>query len=604
MSGIHQISQPVSLTKAYTPTLAPTGEGRMGERVVAQGTGATARAGHVKTTWERFTSRFKHGASKFVDAFKGKSSTQDRQNTRFNARHEVLGLRVKNLVSDLAKGTKTGAENANTLATIRNDVKLLHEDAPWTTREKLLSSRMDVELSGLSGEELAHVHDSLRTADTSGLTAKDKADLQTMQRAVVRQQLSRSPEMGELIGAINRGDPSDISGTDTLVRKSKEMVTQGKTALQGLGLPHEGNNEDVVGGAIRLRLQRDGLTGPQLGGMNRNILNVEHLLKLEKGGARKGEISTHHPELRILSRAVREEFIKTKATGFTDDNLKTRMKVLGAGAAHQVTKGSYEVGGEKVGKVHKHDDEELIHPSGGRFGAPRAIGLDQSNPRLLERAVVTSEFDKSLGFNVSVGTDFSQHRGEIGIVMDLAKGSTAANTVAVPPGDGVVQRDLAKLQLLDCLTGQGDRHNSNYMIEKGPGGQVLGVKAIDSDFCLGPEPDDALKLVGDERCHLPGLPPVIDTDMRDSIRRMDDGEIDRLMGDMFDDATVQAAKDRLAALKEHVNTLERDGNIISPGDWGKPETTIKLEAQKDGKPTNYWARDHHVFERPFDLGFD
>ena len=141
------------------------------------------------------------------------------------------------------------------------------------------------------------------------------------------------------------------------------------------------------------------------------------------------------------------------------------------------------------------------------------------------------------------------------------------------------------------------------MIEVGHDGNATSVKAIDSDFCLGPEPGDPKDMVGKHGVHLPGLPPVIDTDMRDATNHMDDGDIDRIMGDMFDDKSVQAAKDRLAALKTHVTNLGLNGNIIAPDQWGSEATTRKLKAPENGEPTNYWARDRRYFERAYELTF-
>ena len=51
-----------------------------------------------------------------------------------------------------------------------------------------------MELGKLSDDQLTEVSKQLASADTSRLTDKDKVDLQTMQRAVLRQQLARSPE--------------------------------------------------------------------------------------------------------------------------------------------------------------------------------------------------------------------------------------------------------------------------------------------------------------------------------------------------------------------------------------------------------------------------
>ena len=48
-------------------------------------------------------------------------------------------------------------------------------------------------------------------------------------------------------------------------------------------------------------------------------------------------------------------------------------------------------------------------------------------------------------------------------------------------------RELTKLQLLDQLTGQGDRHRGNYFVDiQGSGNKVtVKVTGIDNDLCFG-----------------------------------------------------------------------------------------------------------------------
>ncbi|MES2596697.1 MAG: hypothetical protein V4662_15250 [Verrucomicrobiota bacterium] len=613
------VTQANSLSISYAPMLPQVqpgsiGEGgdkRLGGMKAEEGSGGIQRAFTPKTTWERFTSRLKHGfqGAKF-DSDKGATQAA----TRFNTRHKEFSGKVESLVGRLASGKNSDVSDPDMMATLRNDVKVMHRNAPWASRTDLLSTRMDVELGKLSDKELTEVSKQLASADTSRLTDKDKVDLQTMQRAVLRQQLARSPEMGTMLGTINHAAPSDVSARTTLLTQLKGLETQVGQGLDGLHVPHKGKNEDILSGAMTIALQRAGHTPTEIGGMNRNLLNVERQVCLDKradkGGGEVPEIASFQPRLRMLGRAVREEYLQTNVTTFKDDNLRSRMKPIGSGAAHTVSKGEYQSGAKDVSRVHKYDDEQLVHPDGGRFGAPAKLGIDQSNPKLLERAVVTSKLDARLGFNVSVGTDFAHHQGQTGIVMELAKGETAKDTVGVKGNPGVAQKEMMKLQLLDIITAQADRHHGNYMVEKNDAGEVTGVKAIDSDFCMGPEPDDAADIVGRHGVHLPGMPPVIDSDMAKAIRGLSDDDLAGLCGDMFDDETLAAAKNRLANLKTHINTLESQGRIISPDDWGKPEVTKRLTETTVGvqdrhgkikqEPTSYWQRDYPSMEREFD----
>lgn len=614
------IKQAVSLSTLYVSNAVTTGSTPspqgLGGKSVESSQDGVARAFRTKGTWDRFKSRTSHGFKQFKDVFTSKDQTADSRAARFNARHEKFSGKVANWVAGLATGGRGDLESADVLATLRNDVKLLNRDAPWAKRDQIFSTRLDIELSKLSGPELAKVADHLKTADRSSLTSKDKADLDTLSRAVVRQQLVRSDRMDNLLGEIDHTAPGSLAKEKALFGQLDEAMKFVNEQLADLNVParDNGRNEDILGPAVRMKLRQG--DSAKLPGMNRNLLNLERALRIDAQNSKKnGEIATNKPELRVLARAVRDEFLQGKVSDFQDTRLRSRLKVLGAGAAHQVTKGTYEkMDGTRENRVHKYDDEELVHPRGGRFAAPEKLGLDQTNPRLLERAVVTSKYDEILKFEVSVGTNFARHEDQVGIVMQLAPGQTAGGVRGVVGSAALAQREMIKLQLLDSLTGQADRHSGNYMVQV-TNGEVTGVKAIDSDFCMGPQPGDPEDIVGRHGVHLPHLPPVVDKDMARAIRTMTHDDIEIMCDHMFDDETVQAAKDRLDAVKDHLDKLEKEGNLIDPQDWGTDKTTKILtdtlvETVRDGKPrkefTSYWQRDYPHMTRPLfeeDFGF-
>lgn len=603
------IRQPVSLSTQYAPKMVtvegPKAQG-LGGKDAEPAAGGIGRAFREKGTWDRFKSRVSHGFQQFKEVFVSSDKTADSRAARFNARHDKFSAKVENLVARMAAGNVSDLESADVMATLRNDVKLLNRDAPWAQRDQIFSTRLDIELSKLSPADLTQVADQLKRADRSGLTGKDKVDLETLARAVVRQQIARSDTMAALLGGIDHAKPGNVgnkAALETLLDTTQKNIS---AQLADLGVPdrHDGRNEDILGGAIRMQLRAGDKA--QLPGMNRNLLNLEMALR---GDAIKGkkddEIATHKPAFRVLARAVREEFLQTRVGEFQDVSLRSRLKVLGAGAAHEVTKGTYErTDGTRESRVHKYDDEELIHPSGGRFAAPAKLGIDQTNPRLLERAVVTSKYDDRLGFKVSVGTTFAKHNDQVGIVMQLAAGTTASNVFGVRGNPGVAQREMIKLQLLDSLTGQADRHRGNYMVDVNEHREIVGVKAIDSDFCMGKDPAHSDWIVGRSGVHLTMLPPVVDREMARAIRAMTHDDIVAMCDDMFDDETIKSAQSRLDSVKEHLDELEKEGNIIDPKDWGSDETTKILrethgQVKRDGKMvqvcTSYWQRDADSF---------
>lgn len=608
------VTQANSLTKSYdnlplqkTDEPPKTGE-LLGGMKAEKGKGALPRAYATKTKWERFTSRVKQGWNNLTTSTNNDKGVTQRAE-RFNARHQVFSGKIKELVSQLVQGNNSDVSNPDILATLRNDVKAMHRDESWASRKDLLSTRLDVELGKLSNEELETVAKQLASADQSQLTSKDKADLQQMQRAVVRQQLARSPEMQTLMGKIDPQHPSDVSNRQDLLEDLASMKQNVTNQLRDLSVENHTQIQDILAGAFSISLRAMPNKNAVIGGMNRNLLNVEYAVRKDRSELSKNkpieyvEIAKIHPELRMLTRAVREEFLFNMSDVFTDGNLRSRMKVIGSGAAHTVSKGSYEVGGHNIDQVHKYDDEELVHPEGGRFGAPRRLGIDQSNPRLLERAVFTSKLDHELNFKVCVGTNFASHHGQIGIVMDLASGHVASDTlVGFTENQAVSQRELTKLHLLDILTGQGDRHGQNYMVQTTKK-NTTGVKAIDSDFCMGPEPHDINDLMGSQSIHLPGLPPVVDTDMAFAINSLTKESLADLCGDMFDDASIEAAQSRLQQLQDHIQVLNDNGCVISPDDWGKPlATKLLTEAthhSEEGRHMSYWQRDYENMRAMF-----
>ncbi len=628
------VTQTVSLSKSYAPVESKPveqSESKLSGKSVESSDKGIGRSFHVKTGWDRFRSRVGQTFKRIGDFFCKKDTEASSRATRFNARHEKFSGKVENLVARLVKGDLSDVQDPDVLATLRNDVKHMHSDAPWAGRRDLLSTRLDVELSKLSDKEIDTIADKLKTADLTRLTDKDKTDFTTLVRAVARQQVARGTEMTTLLGKIDHEHPSKLDTASELLdqlpvveKKLSDVLDGFSDSLPGLdkGKLKEGLSDVMLGETMSIRLKSGDPSSDKLPGMNRNLLNIGLAVRKQavKEGTTKGlgysDMQKLNPQLRLLSRAVREEFLKSKITDFTDSSLKSRLKVLGSGAAHEVTKGTYESGS----RVHKYDDETtLFQREDGehRFTAPSHLGLDQSDPRLLERSVVTSKYDEKLGFDVCVKTDFALHHGKLGIVMELAPGRTANSVMGLDGDPAIAQRELTKLQLLDSLTGQGDRHRGNYMVEYDKNRNITGIKGIDSDFAMGPEPGDPKDVVGKGGIHLTHLPPIVDSDMAKAIRAMTDEDIEEMCGDMFDDDTIKAAKGRLAAVKAHIDELEKNGKIISPDDWGKKDVTETLEktlvevkkketVEKNGKistlmsfvseRTSYWQRDHKVLE--------
>jgi hypothetical protein len=174
--------------------------------------------------------------------------------------------------------------------------------------------------------------------------------------------------------------------------------------------------------------------------------------------------------------------------------------------------------------------------------------------------------------------------------MDKAPGKTGLKTDPSLFDDPQVRRELTKLQLLDALTGQGDRHGNNYFIHKDSNGQVT-VTGIDNDQCLGAKLTDPNGIARGETDDTYGfrgvsLPMVIDTEMAAAFDQLTPDDLDDLLGDKLTSDEVNAAKQRLQGIKDHIDSLRRSNFVIAPTAWSSDIVTM-LSTPGD----SYFVRD-------------
>ena len=604
--GRLDVHQPVSLDKAYAP---PPSSGQLRGQSVQQGSGGIDRTTQPQTGWERFTDRVSHKFSRMGDAFCGKDTTADRRAQRFNAQHEQFSKDVHSLVGQLKSGDTKNVSNHEVLSTLRNEARLMRRDVEHVAKGQALSTRMDVELSSLSDTDLQAVKDSLSGVSREGLSKKDLRMLDTMLTSVVKHELARGDKTTALLQHITSLKPGVDGDRELLMTRLGDLQKTAEKSLTDLGVKDpKGMAGGILNDIAKLRLQHDGSDGQQMKVLNEKLLDVGQTLQLSNPKGRGAyDMERQHPLLRDVSRGVRDSYLKSLATTYTDDKQLSRNVTLGAGAVHVVTRATYQVGTQQKEMVHKFDDPRLDKYD--NLYAMAAVKLQRSDPRLLERAVFASHLDKELGFNASVGTEFAQHQGEVGIVMEKAGGKTAhsisSNQPPISnPNDKELQRGLINLQLEDAILGQGDRHGGNYLIDVAPDGSVRSVKGIDNDFCMG------LTKTQKDSAGLPatvGLPPIIDSDMYKAVMAMDDSTIDRLANGMFSKEVLDDAKARLKEVKDHCTELQKQGKVIDPDHWGTTQVTkILEETRRTETPphgrtsTSYWQRDKHHFQEDFD----
>ncbi len=279
-------------------------------------------------------------------------------------------------------------------------------------------------------------------------------------------------------------------------------------------------------------------------------------------------------------------------------------KKLGNGAFNTVFETKYNDGTTQVFKPLRAPYPNREHRIEHGWVADES-GIDLYDPQMAMRNIATGSIANELGFDVVAKTQLaiqkspkfgsknvspSNWESQLGLVMEKAPGLEGKKTPSATFNDPKVRKELTKLQLLDALTGQGDRHPGNYFIDKQLDGTVK-ITGIDNDQCFGKNITDANGIKQGNRESNHGfrgcsLPEVIDTDMAKSIEDLTPERLEELLGDKLSPEEVIATKQRLAGMKAHVQKLRSKGRIIAPDKWGDPAVV-----KKNNSGTSYVVRD-------------
>jgi hypothetical protein len=169
------------------------------------------------------------------------------------------------------------------------------------------------------------------------------------------------------------------------------------------------------------------------------------------------------------------------------------------------------------------------------------------------------------------------------LMAELGRG--AGNmTVARDWEDPVLQKGLARLQLFDCLAGQGDRHPGNVFIGVGADGKVNSVIGIDNDISFGkkvrgiePKPQ------GFALIHAKGMPSVIDSEMAEAVLQLNPETLHPTFIGPDAEAEFDAFKMRVQIVKSLItkakNNRLKKGEppmIIQPNQWGSKAVSLAL----------------------------
>ena len=272
------------------------------------------------------------------------------------------------------------------------------------------------------------------------------------------------------------------------------------------------------------------------------------------------------------------------------------------GQMNQVTEVAYQTESGDLTGFFKEDKgfnkDTLSHES--------VVGIKQTDPNYGARSVALYRLDQLFNAQVTARAEFAVHKGAngkstLGTVLETAKGSSASktnfgmsgehtqqmrksgDTAAVSLDDPVLQRGLNKLQILDAIAGQLDRHSGNYHIESDDQGNVLGVTGIDLDMAFGSKMTGIDPANAQGAFNYKGLPEFIDEDMGLRILQVQPGDVRAALTGLLPKDEVEATVSRFREVQTAV--MEAQQNKKLRGKWGGSPVS---EGSSFGELGNQW----------------
>jgi hypothetical protein len=282
----------------------------------------------------------------------------------------------------------------------------------------------------------------------------------------------------------------------------------------------------------------------------------------------------------------------------------------GGGSSDKGGMNTVEVGvGVKKGVGLSKNNKGVFKAPASGYGVADAPAADEAaipkkDSKFTERAIASSAVAKLMGSDVVAETVAAERNGQSGYMMEMASGVQPRGEKKIRPtndterdawasahemgdetfgmdeegpyktkvvvnqvnwSDPRLQEQLVELQLLDAITGQVDRHASNYFVDQGEGKETK-VKGIDPDLSFGKgalgteKMDDAIwkdrKSSADKT--MDELPPICKASTARRILGMTERDLKQLLGGTLDAEEVQAAVKRLQRVQAHIKQLQKD----------------------------------------------
>lgn len=227
-----------------------------------------------------------------------------------------------------------------------------------------------------------------------------------------------------------------------------------------------------------------------------------------------------------------------------------------------------------------------------RHRQEQQVGIQQLDPNYGARTVALYRLDQLFDAQVTARAEFAVHKNDdgksvLGTVMESARGTQGGKVAYKHSGDrgpGVsisdpkLQSGLNKLQLLDAIAGQLDRHMDNLFIDTDDTGNVTSITGIDNDMAFGRK----MNKTSNQRIaahNYRGLPEYIDKTMGEKILQVRDADIRDALTGLLPGPEIEATVRRFIEVQNAVKVAKATGKLED--NWGEESSKRGLSKISD-----------------------
>ncbi|BAN01347.1 eCIS core domain-containing protein [Ilumatobacter coccineus] len=205
------------------------------------------------------------------------------------------------------------------------------------------------------------------------------------------------------------------------------------------------------------------------------------------------------------------------------------------------------------------------------------------DPEMAKRDVAMARLDQLLRGGVIARAELAFKGVKSGSIMDWSTGKKAADVKGqVQADDPELQRLMSRMQMIDIIAMQADRHAGNFMLHV-ESGRVVGLTGIDNDLSFGKR-----TAIDKGRQEFNPLQKYVDKDMAERILRLDPNDLRWALGALLSPGEITAALKRLELLKVKLKEVQSAGGFLNPNEWTAEVARGMLEENSIG----YYAKAH------------